>query len=513
MPSRSVLVCASLLWVLALMTACDGGSGDSPGDGGISDTGDAGGSEERRSGDADPGITMLEARATITAPEGSRILDAALSPDGSEVAVLFDNLTQPTGLLMTSFADRNSLQVFDTDTGSRLRTLDDPGDVTSGLGDLYWGKDRITLLLFPGLVTWDALGGEVIRRNLPVDLAPCDFLGPNESFDATGNQLFVSGAPGGPDLCVLDFNTGEATPVELMAPADATRVVALQRNPAGTELLVSFEDDNLRDVGTRPYALPSLDPAGAAQPLGKVLVNGESHALYSDELTMRLQPLDVELAGFDSNATGSADGRVVAILSGDTVRFVSLPDARYLGEAERDSARARSFAVDGSIVASVIESERLAVYALGEPAGDSALAPPLRFPGAFAGAATMDDATIELSGTCLLETDEDLGPVNIVAEAASDDGNVELFLRGLGLGISWGSVRYTVDDRDYYNSNVVAQNYMVDAPEVTIDGQEIAVSSLLYTSATTGEIALEPDPSDATGYATRMFLLEGTCMP
>ena len=184
-------------------------------------------------------------------------MDSVLNPAGTELAVLFDNQTQGS-LLSEVFGQKYALQVFDTASGAMLRSMNDPGE-TGQLLDLYWGADRLSLLLFGGgLVSWDATSGNVLDVTATSGVDQCDFLSPTEAFDKTRNVLFAVEGGNVPNICVLDFNTGATNRYTLVKPASATRVGSVALDASGDELWVSFEtiQQALNNAGVPRSTMP-----------------------------------------------------------------------------------------------------------------------------------------------------------------------------------------------------------------------------------------------------------------
>ncbi|MEE9318977.1 MAG: hypothetical protein V3U76_00890 [Granulosicoccus sp.] len=450
-------------------------------------------------------IPLLVPRATIGVDNGSRIVDATLSPSGTEVAVL--SFTQMLNTLV--FGDQYSLEVFDTVTGALVQTMADPGEVNQVL-DLYWGDDRLTLLLDRGAVVWDPGSGNVLDIRDGSGEAHCDSLSPVEAFNSATNVLYAGEVFGLPNICVLNLSTGMANYYQVVKPATATRISSMALDSTASRLSISFANDSLRADSTQVYDALSIAPIGSAlsASLGEVLSVGDGFELYQDELEIIMQPTGAVVEGFDQDAAVSPNGEVFAVNGSDSLTLVALPALLYIGETEKDNASLRSFSVDGSVGAFVI-GESVQIYELSGRSSVSAVKPPVTFARQFSGTMTVDGVDEVVNGTCDTVFEANLGANQLDVEASSDSGD-HLYVRAQNL-LKFVSYRYTVDDLAYVHSTVLAQNFSLERPQITTDGINITGSTDLYTFSTTEFFELVADASTSSGYQTRSLILSGVC--
>lgn len=485
--------------LIALLTACGGGS--SGGDGGDTTGGDT-------TGGGTGFIPTLTARTNIAAPTGFRIVDATLSPTGDQVAVLFQT-TDPNLANSSIFGDAYSLQVFNSVTGNFIRSMDDPGETNIPL-DLYWGDDQVSLLLFPGIAGWNAQTGALRQVDTSSGNEDCDLVSPTDAFNAIDNVLYAAGAFNLPEVCVFDFSSFSATKFDLERSASSTRITGMTLTPDNSELIVSFEDDTLRDDSVQNYSAQTLAPVGAAQSgaLGEVLSAGDGFGLYLDGLDLILQPTGTIIEGFDTDVAASANGQVMSLHDDGMTRFIALPEVLYIGETALDNDSLRSIAQDGSIAAIVIDRERIEIHNLTNRSSVSAVEPPLTFARQFSGTLNIDGVAEQLTGTCDIEIENTIDFAQVIAEATTTTG-ATLFIRGAGsTNVSY---TYTQGENEFFHSFQLAANVAVEGPVLNTDGTSITGSTLLYTLDPNELFALQVDNSDPTGFATRTLELDAVC--
>lgn len=495
-----------VLGMALLLSACGGSDGSATT--GSTDGSDTGGDEVVTTPPEAGAVPLLVAQVSIEPPTGSRIADSVLSPDGSVLALLIDNQTQTSS--SSIFGDKYTLQVFDSTSGALLRSMNDPGD-GGALLDLYWGADRLSLLLFGGgMASWDVASGNVLNVDTTVSNEDCAFLSQIEAFDQTQNLLYAAQGGNFSGVCVINFNTGTATAFPLEKPDTAARISTMALNPAGDQLWISYEANNFNPIGTQVYDAATMISVGGVidSALGHILAVGTDFQLYSNNNDFTLQPAEVVLAGYDNDATIASNAQVLALHDAGKLRLISMPAALYIGETEQDSDSDRSFSSNGSVGAFVY-GDRVDVHELPSPGNASAIELPVRFSRQFAGTLTLDGVDEAISGTCDTDVVAGVGPNIINLESTIADGSV-LAIRAQNL-LGFISYRIEIGGTVYQHSTTLAQNFSLESPQISTDGTSITGSSLLYTFDENSFLALEADAADPTGFLTRSLLIDGSC--
>lgn len=500
------------LALMLFLTACGGGGDDDGASDPIKppDTVEPNPNPEPER-EPEPGVVpSLIPTSRIILDASDRVLDAMLNPAGSEVAVMSQARSFEVGVSPT-FA----IGVYDANTGALLRSLSAAPMDTADVLDMYWGADRISVLLFGGgFITWDAVSGAIMNNVAPSVDGTCNATSPVEAFDATANVLYAADAFGQPNICEFDFNipSVQFRPVQMPTPSTGIESIALDASVR--ELWVSYLDNAQTVTGTRRFDVSSFSAIGQFQSenLGAIVAAGDGFQLF-DALDIVLQPVGTVLDGGAFDVSTSSQANVMAQRFSDMTRLVAIPELTYIGEIDRDVRPDRSFSANGAVGAFAID-DVVEIYALDSRGTVSAVEPATTFPGALTGTITIDGVSQTLSGTCNALVEPEVGPNIIDIAATTPDGSrfavrAQNLLGFISYGLSEGE-RFTDSQAEFVHSTTLAQNFALAAPTITTDGTAITGSTLLFQFAN-GSFELTPDASDPTGFASRMLTLDATC--